>query len=115
MIEGEKKENMMMKNLYRFCTILALALVMGTLTSSCDASSPEAWEEFRGEVKAACLALAANLKNPSIQVDPFGTQSYGVALVKAEGDAATYVCVFDKVTKAAEFSLGFEPDLKSGN
>ncbi len=63
---------------------------MAALTSSCDASSPDA-EAFRAEVKAACLAMAVDLENPSIEDDPLGSESYGIALMRGEVDPATYV------------------------
>jgi len=75
------------------------------------ASSDEAWAEFAAKVEAKCLAAATDmLEEPAIAVDPFGTESYGVAILTgkpkgAEGQVS-YLCVMDKKTETAE--LGSE-------
>jgi hypothetical protein len=71
------------------------------------AASPDAWETFRKEVAAACIAAAAPLiENAAADVDPFGSESYGLALLhgKAKGGDGDIraICVFDKATKAVE-------------
>jgi len=47
------------------------------------ASSPDAWDEFRQKVATNCVALAVagNFRAATARVDPFGTESYGVALI----------------------------------
>lgn len=76
------------------------------------ASPPDAWAEFRQKVATKCiaLALAGDYEKARAEVDPFGTQTYGVALVsgslkKGLGEASA-ICVMDKKTGAAE--LGAE-------
>ena len=71
------------------------------------AASDDAWEAFRSDVETACLAAAESLfEVPQVRVDPFGSESYGLALVtgKARGADAEIaaICVFDKQTKAVE-------------
>ncbi|WP_342352414.1 hypothetical protein [Agrobacterium rosae] len=73
------------------------------------ASSDDAWKAFSAEVQARCLgAVEGNIEKPKIVVDPFGSQSYGLAIItgKAKGAATeiSHVCVFDKTTKTVEIS-----------
>ena len=74
------------------------------------ASSPDAWDEFRQKVATNCVALAVagNFRAATAQVDPFGTESYGVALVtgtlKKGVGPASVICVMDKKTGKAELS-----------
>jgi hypothetical protein len=44
-------------------------------------ASPEPWEQFRNDVERTCLAVAVSLDQPKIFVNPFGTESYGVAML----------------------------------
>jgi hypothetical protein len=69
-------------------------------------------------VSAACTAEAKKIyTDPLVVVDPFGSASYGIALVYArtpaprtappEHSLTTAVCVYDKRTHRAELSGGF--------
>lgn len=52
------------------------------------------------------------LENAQAIVDPFGSESYGLAIVSGEvgeGQAAAIVCVFDKQSKAVR--VGGELDV----
>jgi len=72
-----------------------------------NASSPDAWEEFGINVKKACIKLAPpELKNPSIAVDEYGSESYGIAVLQGlqDGVPVSYVCVYDKKSEKAELS-----------
>lgn len=73
------------------------------------ASSGDAWAEFRVNVEKACLALVQEQGEVSIEVNPFGTQSYGVALItiRADWGEDRVACVYDKVTGVAELSASF--------
>lgn len=76
------------------------------------ASSDEAWQEFRKEVETACAALAPDEGETAIEVNPFGSESYGVALlitVMPDESVDRYVCVFDKESRKAELSAAFTP------
>ena len=70
------------------------------------AASDDAWAEFASEVENSCLeATTGMLENAEVTVDPFGSQSYGLAIVSGEvgeGQTAALVCVFDKQSKAVE-------------
>jgi hypothetical protein len=87
--------------------ITAAAIAAASCTSAC-ASSDDAWEAFRKDVTDKCLAAATDLFiEPAATVDPFGSSSYGMALIrgKAKGAETTEIaaiCVYDKKTKAVE-------------
>lgn len=71
------------------------------------ASSDDAWQEFAADVKAKCLAATEGMvENAKIVVDPFGSESYGLAIIsgKAAGADATisHICVYDKQAKTVE-------------
>ena len=94
--------------------LMAIALSLAPAVESYGAS-PEAWEQFRTDVERACLALAVSLDEPKIFVNPFGTESYGVAmLIVAEkgGGGETYACVYEKRTKRAELSGPFDTPIQ---
>jgi hypothetical protein len=89
-------------------TILTtLAVAMASCTSAC-AASDDAWEAFRKDVADKCVKAAADLfVDPVATVDPFGSATYGMALIrgKAKGAETTgiaAICVYDKKTKAVE-------------
>ena len=72
----------------------AVVIVAGCAT----ASSPDAWVEFRQQVADACVTEAA-LDNAKVRVDPFGTDSYGIASVIGvadDGTERTLICVVRK-------------------
>jgi len=80
-----------------------LALLVITLGSVCaaNASSGDAWAEFAAVVEDACRTATADyFTEPTVIVDPFGSESFGLAIVSSE--TASIVCVFDKETKAVE-------------
>jgi len=89
-----------------------LALAGLALAEPAAATSPDAWKEFRQQVATSCakLALARDFQSVTVEVDPFGTQSYGVALItgvlKKGLGSARAICVLDKKTGKAE--LGAE-------
>ena len=71
------------------------------------ASSDDAWEEFQNDVTSACLTAAEpSFETARVQVDPFGSESYGLALVTGKARGADVeiasICVFDKQTGAVE-------------
>jgi hypothetical protein len=90
--------------------LAAIVAVGGLLALAVQAvaSSDDSWDEFRHEVERACLtAVAGTLDHPRIQVDPFGSGSYGLAIltgVEPGGDnvARNVVCVFRKSSGEAE-------------
>jgi len=90
----------------------AVALVFAA-SAPAFASSDDAWKEFAAEVETGCLAATSDtLKDATAVVDPFGSESYGLAVVSGIAGTDTQVsmiCVFDKETKAVE--VGGELDL----
>ncbi len=71
------------------------------------ASSDDAWDAMRTDVSAKCIkAAAGSIEKPKAVVDPFGSESFGLALVsgKPKGGKGkiTQICVYNKQTKAVE-------------
>jgi len=81
-----------------------------------DASSGDAWRAMRNKVHAGCLAKASSMSLGKVEasVDPFGTQSYGTAILIKRGGPRkpnlAYVCVMNKQT--GEFEVGGELTLR---
>jgi hypothetical protein len=78
------------------------------------ASSDDAWTTFRADVEAACLKAAEPLfASATARVDPFGSESYGLALLagKAKGADSDVmaICVYDKQSKAVEIGGELPP------
>ncbi|ANH08523.1 hypothetical protein [Shinella sp. HZN7] len=77
------------------------------------ASSDDAWEEFRQEVKEACVNLLKDdLLVRNIQVDPYGSESYGFAIMigiePGTANERLVACAYDKQSKSAEVSGYFD-------
>ncbi|MGE6782257.1 hypothetical protein ACQKGL_07020 [Ensifer adhaerens] len=95
-------------------TALSLSAAVALFASNAVASSGDAWESFRAEVSQKCLAAASSLEKASTVVDPFGSESFGLALVigtpKGSEAAVTQICVFDKQKKTVELGGELTPD-----
>lgn len=90
---------------------LPLLLLALTATPAL-ASSDAAWEEFRADVEKACTALVPTEGETAIEINPFGSESYGAALLITtlpDGGADRYVCIYDKQAKTAELTAPFTP------
>lgn len=89
--------------MFKLAAVAAIAL---TATTAAFASSGDAWAEFAAEVETGCLAATEGVfTEPTAVVDPFGSESYGLAIVSGtfpSGGAGSIVCVFNKQTKAVE-------------
>ncbi|MCG6112248.1 MAG: hypothetical protein MEQ74_08695 [Paracoccus sp.] len=76
-------------------------------------SSDDAWSAFATEIEDACLgAVGGSISDPSVVVDPFGSESYGLAIISgktANDRAASVICVLDKETRAVQ--IGGELDI----
>ena len=85
-------------------------LVLSILAGPALASSGDAWDQFRADVGAACLALVQGPGTATVEVNPFGSDSYGVALVTLASGAGKdrMICVYDKASKTAELSAPFD-------
>ena len=59
---------------------------------------------FCADVKAKCLAAAqaAGMKSPEVLVHPFGTERYGLAVLREGADKR--ICVYGKQTKTVELT-----------
>lgn len=90
--------------------MLLLSALLPLFASSALASTDEAWETFRTQVHEACLALAG--PGSEVEVSPFGSESYGAALVvtkTAQGEERA-ICIFPKATGAAELTTPLPPE-----
>jgi len=73
------------------------------------ASSPDAWEEFRKDIRRKCEQKLQNvLIDPKIIVDPFGVSSAGIALCAGQSkhskEQHIVICVYDKKSKKVELT-----------
>ncbi len=89
------------------CSALVALLAVGLLPSVAAASSDDAWAAMRTDVSAKCLkAAAGSIEKPKAVVDPFGSESFGLALVSGKPKGAkgkiTQICVYNKQTKTVE-------------
>lgn len=85
---------------------LAFVALTFSAAGTASAASEDAWAEFTAEVEAGCLAATASiLTDATVTVDPFGSESYGLAIVSGTvtgGATSSIICVFDKQTKAIQ-------------
>ena len=77
------------------------------------ASSAGAWEDFQRDVEKACLDAANGvLLVGSIQVDPYGSESYGHAVIvgiePGTSNERLVTCAYDKRSQTAEVSGYFD-------
>ena len=88
-----------------------LAVLLCVLGLPAAADSPDAWETFRAEVAAACTALVTQDGTVTVEVNPFGSENYGAAVVTVTADWGSdrMICIFDKATRAAELTAPFTP------
>lgn len=87
---------------------LAIAAALPALSSS-----DEAWEEFRVAVETECgkLVEAPEAAKTEIEVNPFGSETYGAALVTvtlADETTERMICIYDKQAKTAELTAPFD-------
>jgi hypothetical protein len=88
---------------YAFCFMV--------LATPALATGEAEWDLFQAEVAAACLALPDAPANAAVEVSPFGSQTYGAALITSitAGVLEQQVCIFDKSSRAAELASPFMP------
>jgi len=85
-----------------------LTLFAATLIPiAASASSDDAWEAMRADVSAKCLeAAAGSIETPQAVVDPFGSESFGLAIISGKPKGAdgkiSQICVYNKQTKTIE-------------
>ena len=91
--------------------MIRLTLCLLLLSTPALATSDAEWDAFQAEIATACMALPDAPQNAAIQVSPFGSESYGVALVTSitDGVVEQQICVFDKANRAAELATPLLP------
>ena len=85
---------------------VALACAAGPAPASTEAE----WAAFRAEVEAACLGILEEPGEIVIEVNPFGSQSYGAAIITATSEGmgtSRMICIYDKAAKSAELTAPF--------
>lgn len=92
---------------------LALGLIGALAATPTLASSGDAWEEFAEAVRQTCLSAAVGkIAVSNIQVDPYGSETYGFAVMVGFEQGTTTeriaVCAFDKASQRAEISGLFD-------
>ncbi len=83
---------------------LILVTLAAFLPTTAGASSPDAWAQFRTDVRTSCVAQAkrAGMRNPEVIVHPFGTQSHGIAVLREGADKR--ICLYNKRDKSVELT-----------
>lgn len=99
----------MQRHKIRLLALIGFALSAGLA----QASSDDAWAEFRTDVEAKCKKAASGfVESANAVVDPFGSEHYGLALVTGKPKGAkgvvTHICVYDKQKKTAEIGSELE-------
>lgn len=90
--------------------ILGLAAPAVLLAGAAKASDDAAWAEFRSKVEEACRAQLGEVEGEAqILVNPFGSESYGAAVVSVASTSGTdrMICIFDKASGIAELTAPF--------
>ena len=90
---------------------MRLALCLVLIANPALGSSEEAWEAFRVMVQTTCAALIEDPGRVTVEVSPFGSESYGAALITVTAGTGTdrMICIVDKVTGRTELTAPF-PD-----
>lgn len=88
---------------------LITAIILTTIAWISSASSPDAWDAFRQDVRDQCTReLKNHLTDPDIILDPFGTSSSGLALGvgRSHHSEEDYIiiCVYDKRDRTVELA-----------
>lgn len=101
----------MLRSIFAPSALSAVAATAGFAAPAL-ASSEDAWAAFRADVRTACEALAdvPEGATASYAVNPFGSESYGAALVTVtlrDGSADRMVCIYDKQARTAEMTAPF--------
>lgn len=90
---------------------LAALAAAAFLATPALADSEDAWAAWRQEVEAACRALVQDPGEVAVEVNPFGSESYGLALVTLTAEYGTdrLACIYDKQARTAELTGPFLP------
>lgn len=94
--------------------VYACSLMVPLLSAqAAQASSSDEWAKFQQDVENACLAAANGaLQVKNIQVDPYGSESYGFALLSGVENGSSrerlVACAYGKQSQVAEISGVFD-------
>ncbi len=98
-------------------SLFFFTLIMGIFSVfSVHASSSDAWEEFEQAVRTQCsIQFDRSFSRYHIYIDPYGTESYGIAIAKGKLKSSTglrapdssMVCIYNKQSKQAEVGQSF--------
>ena len=91
--------------------VLSASALLLALAAPALGSSDDAWAEFRAQVEEACRAQLAEVSGEaSIVVNPFGSESYGAAVVSVASGSGSdrMICIYSKATGTAELTAPFE-------
>lgn len=88
---------------------LLIAPLLLLPAASAAASTGAAWDEFRQDVRTACRSLVPEKAVVTVEVNPYGSEHYGVANVTVDTGSGTdrMICIYDKASHAAELSAPF--------
>jgi hypothetical protein len=97
----------------RFVSSLLIPIIV-LAAGSALAASDAAWEEFRKDVADKCLAAGADMFDAATaDVDPFGSERFGLALLHGKAKGAEteirVICVYDKQAKTVEIGGELPP------
>lgn len=87
------------------------AILLTCLPAMSWGSTDEAWAEFRTAVDQSCRALieAPSSASVVVEINPFGSESHGAALVTVEYETGRdrMICIYDKGAGTAEITAPF--------
>jgi hypothetical protein len=95
-----------------FAAIGGIIFVAISGTYAAQAASSDAWEEFQQEVELACREASKGVISAEVvQVDPYGSESYGFAVLVGpevgSSELRLVACAYDKASQKAEVSGAF--------
>lgn len=100
---------------FALVSIAASAGIVALAGCQADAANEDAWEAFRADVAEKCLAASEPLfSSAEIAIDPFGSEHYGMALLRGPARGAEHItieaiCVYDKGSRTAELGGELPP------
>lgn len=88
----------------RAALVLAASVAALTSVAHANAANDPSWDKFRTSVAAACTNAAKTTLGETVaSVDPFGTDSYGLAIVRSVPQPnLAMICVYNKTTGTVE-------------
>ena len=96
-------------------TALSIA-ALAALASPALASSDDAWAEFEKDVAGACLKAAEPMfESATARVDPFGSESYGLALLSGKAKGADAEIAASRARRALHPLAGVPRGRRAGS